>query len=451
MIIPLGLGAIEYAEIARLCGTTVPKELVGARPFRLVTDSREVESGDLFCALRGTDDGHSYIEEAARRGASAVLAERRTTAPVPHILVPSVRRALGDWAIGVTGERGLIRLGITGSVGKTTAKDAIATMLSQRFSVHATYGNYNNDLGLPFTLLSAPRGTKIAVCELGINHKGEMRELSRILRPHISLITCIGHAHIGAFGTRDAIAEEKLDILAYAEKEGVLFVPHGESLLSRLLPHGIRRIAVSPFGEADYKKNALPSFAGDAARNFALGYAAAVGRAFSLSEEMITSGLKRILPLETHRHEERVREMLFIDDGYNASPESMIGALNYLGTKAKGRRVAVLGDMLELGESSAEYHRAVGRFAASHTERLFLFGAYAKEYAKGAFSVGKHSPPSAHQADCDISVLTGEKEEMASKIASSLLSGDTVLFKASRALQVEKIIELIKNRFLNGR
>lgn len=449
MIISLGLGAMDYGEIARLCGANAPDAVLGMRPLRLVTDSREIQEGDLFCALKGLDDGHKYAVEAARRGAFAVLAEKETAASIPHIIVPSVRKALGDWAIGASKSEKLLRIGITGSVGKTTTKDAVAAMLSPRYSVHATYGNFNNDLGLPFTLLSLPKGTEIAVCELGVNHPGEMCELSRILRPHVSLITCIGHAHIGAFGTREAIAEEKLDILSHAEENGTLFVPSGEVLLSRIPPRGIRRVSVLPFDQAAYEEYALPAFRDDVGKNFALAYAAAIGKMLSLPKDTITSGLQSILSLETHRSEYRVGSMLFIDDGYNASPESMLGALRYLRAKGKGRRVAVLGDMLELGEGSERYHRAIGRFAAENADRLFFFGAYAKEYAKGAHAVGAR--PQGEQGDtaCTFSLLKGEKEEIATAISSSLMSGDTVLFKASRALRVEKIIELIKKRYLN--
>lgn len=446
MIISLGLGAITYGEIARLCTASMPYAIQEMRPSRLVTDSREIRSGDLFCALKGKEDGHKYIEEASRRGAAAVLAESETAAKLPHILVSSVRKALGDWAIGASERTRLIRIGITGSVGKTTTKDAIAAMLSQRYSVHATYGNFNNELGLPFTLLATPPKTEIAVCELGISHHGEMEELSRILRPHISVITCIGHAHIGAFGSREAIADEKLAILSHAKANGVLFVPHGEALLTRLLPHGIRRIATSPFDEACYKKHGLSPFRDDVAKNFALAYAASVGKELSLSEAAITSGLRDILSLETHRHEIRVADMIFIDDGYNASPESMLGAIRYLNTLKGRRRVAVLGDMLELGEDSARFHRAIGRFAAEHTDRLFFFGAYAKEYARGAKAAGAREDSETKNTACVFSVLDGEKEEIAMAIHAAIESGDTVLFKASRALQVEKIIEMIKKR-----
>lgn len=448
MIIPLGLGAVSYAEIVRLCGARVYGKLPIEAPLRLVTDSREVIHGDLFCALKGFDDGHRYIKDAAARGAVAVLAEQATDAPLTHLLVPSVRRALAAYAIGVSESRSLTRIAITGSVGKTTTKDAIAAMLSPHFKVHATYGNFNNDLGLPFTILSAPKDTEIAVCEVGISHKGEMKELSRIVRPHISLITCIGHAHIGAFGTREAIAEEKLSLLSFAEENGSLLVPHGEPLLSLLPPHGIRRIAVSPFSAKDLTEYGLECAKGDVSRAFALGYAAAIGDRFSLSKNQIKEGLQTAQAIETHRHEETVEKICLIDDGYNASPESVLGALTYLGVRGKGGRVAVLGDMLELGENSARYHRAVGRFSVRHAERLFFIGAYAEEYACGAKAGGGVSDVDKGEGKSVFSILEGSREEIAASIAANLKEGDTVLFKASRALEIEKIVALVKKQIL---
>lgn len=448
MIISLGLGAVSYAEIVRLCGARVYGRLPTDPPRRLVTDSREIIHGDLFCALKGGDDGHRFIKDAAARGAVAVLAEHATDAPTTHLVVSSVREALAAFAIGVSGKSGLTRIAITGSVGKTTTKDAIAAMLSPHFKVHATYGNFNNDLGLPFTLLSAPKDTEIAVCEVGVSHKGEMKALSRIVRPHISLITCIGHAHIGAFGTREAIAEEKLELLTFAERNGALLVPHGEPLLSLVPPHGIRRIAVSPFSAKELTEYGLKGAEGDVSRAFALGYAAAVGKRFLLSKDSIKEGLQKSLLLETHRHEETVEKIHFIDDGYNASPESVLGALTYLGARGKGRRVAVLGDMLELGKNSARYHRAVGRFSVRHAERLFFIGAYAEEYACGAKAGGGESDVDTGEEKSVFSILEGAKEEIAALIAADLKEGDTVLFKASRALEIEKIVALVKKQIV---
>ncbi len=446
MIISLGIGAVPFGKIARLCDTTVPKAIESKTPKRLVTDSREVEAGDLFCALKGMDDGHRYTKEAASRGACAVLAETETNAPIPHILVPSVRGALGDWARGVAEKPSLLRIGITGSVGKTTVKNAVAAMLSEEYSVHATHENFNNDLGLPFTLLSAPKETEIAVCELGTGGKGEMKVLSGILCPHISLITCIGHAHIGAFGSREAIAEEKLKILSHAKGNGLLFVCAKEPLLTVLPPRGIRRIPVLPFADKDYQDARLPFDASDVAKNFALAYAQAVGRALFLTQDAIRAGLLRILALDARRKEETVGGIRILDDGYNASPESMLGALKYLSASANGRRIAVLGDMLELGEESAKYHRAVGRYAAEHADLLFFFGAYAKEYVAGAASFG--ASEKGHASAPQYTVVNGDKKEIANAIAEHLASGDTVLFKASHALKTELLVQEIKKLIL---
>ena len=445
MIISLGLGAANYSTIARLCGGTVRGALKDKFPQRLVTDSREIQVGDLFCALKGQSDGHFYAREAANRGADVILAERKTDAPIPHILVPDVREALGRWAQKVAGRKDLLRIGITGSVGKTTTKDALFSMLSPHYAVHATYGNYNNDLGLPFTLLSTPKETEIVICELGTSAKGEIERLSNILRPHISIITCIGHAHIGAFGSREAIAEEKMQILKYAEENGLVFVCANEPLLSFLPPRGIRRVPVFPFEDANYRAAGLSPDTQNVALSFALGYAQAIGEALALSHEAITEGLSRILSLKTHRTEEDYHGIMLLDDGYNASPESMLGALSYLSSRAKGRRVAVLGDMLELGEKSAKYHRAVGRFALAHADLVFFYGAYAKEYASGMTSHSAAPEPSS-RGNASYAVLDGTRTEIAKTIANHLKAGDTVLFKASRALKTELLVQEVKKQ-----
>ena len=209
MIIPLKCGAIPYERLAHILHAPLPRSLRGGVPTRLVTHTGEIQEGDLFCALKGKKDGHDYIREACERGASAVISERKTEADIPHILVHSTQEALGTGAGAVTAGAFPIRIGITGSVGKTTVKEALRATLSVRFRVHATHENQNNELGLPFTLLSAPCDSEVLVCEVGISHPSEMEPLSQILRPHLSVITCIGHAHIGAFGSREKIAEEK--------------------------------------------------------------------------------------------------------------------------------------------------------------------------------------------------------------------------------------------------
>ena len=445
MIIPLGLGAIRFGELGAVCKANIPLALTHREINALVTSSKEVKAGDLFCALQGKDDGHRYITEAAERGAVAVLAERRTDAPIPHILVPSVREALGAWASAVTKKQGLLRIGITGSVGKTTVKDAISATLSPFLPIHATYQNHNNDLGLPFTMLSAPKETKACICEIGVNHKGEMAPLSKILCPHISIITCIGHAHIGAFGTRESIAREKIDILSHATDGGLLLVPATEPLLTFIPPRTIRRQAIVPFSDADFQKFGIPPVENDIPRSFAFAYAAAVGTAMGLSEKQLAVGLSHIPHITGRRTEETVGSVCFIDDGYNASPESMMAALIYLSGKNSGRRIGVLGDMRELGEESAKYHHAMGRFAVRHCDILFFFGEFAKAYAAGASAAGATEYTAEKSDTVQFFVLSGQKDEISAAISSYLRPNDTVLFKASRAIRIEEIISLIKN------
>ena len=435
MIIPLERGALPLGALGRILGVEVPPPDENIVPQRLVTNSKEVSAGDLFCALIGERDGHAFTEEAVKNGAVAILAERTTPAKACHIITPSVRRALADWAIAVTQDEKLLRIGITGSVGKTTVKDAVSAMLATHFFVHATYGNYNNDLGRPFTLLSAPKQCDVIVCEVGINHPGEMTELSAILRPHISVITCIGHAHIGAFGSRERIAAEKREILRHAEGEGTLFVPITEPLLFLLPPNGIQRRAVTPFDAHTCKKYGLSFEETDIPRNLAYAFGKAVGEACRLSEEEIRLGLHRIASLETRRKVYSYHGIRIIDDGYNASPESMLSALLFLASEKRGKRIAVLGDMLELGEKSDSFHHAVGRFAASHADTLFFFGDYAETYAEGASAGGAKQNH----------ILSNDKTTAANEIAACLSEGDSILFKASRALRSEELIACLKH------
>lgn len=446
MIVSLGLGAISLDKLGALLRIRIPQEIRHATPKRLVTDSREVCQGDLFVALKGKKDGHAYAEEAAKRGALSLLVEKRTPACAPHLIVPDVRSALGAWAKGVTEGEPLLRIGITGSVGKTTVKDAVTAMLGTRFAVHASFGNYNNDLGLPFTLLSTPKNTEVLVCEIGVSHPGEMRALSQILAPHISLITCIGHAHIGAFGTRECIAKEKAQLLSYAEEDGHLLFPKNEPLLGFVPPHGIHRHPILPFSEEELQQYALSVSAADIPRRSALAYATAVARLCGLNEDEIKEGLCRILALEMHRKEEVVGDILFIDDTYNASPEAMLGALTYLASKKACRHVAVLGDMLELGEDSYRYHRAAGRYASECADILFFFGKHKEAYAEGAEASGAKNAKSGAQGLPAYFVLDGEKEEIATEIVRHLSARDAILFKAAHAVAADQIVALCKKK-----
>ena len=446
MRIPLLLGALPLGEIAAITSGSFRGGCGGFVPRYLTTNSGEVQRGDLFCALRDKRDGHAFAEEAQARGACAVLAEHPCAVRLPHLLVPSVRRALGDWAKATSRKEGLLRIGIAGSVGKTTLKDALAVLLDAAAPTHATSGNFNNALGLPLTILSAPRDTRFCLCEMGVNHRGEMRRLSEILAPHLSLITCIGHAHIGAFGSRRAIAEEKKAILAHAEQGGFFFVPAGEQLLSFLPPRGIRRIPVSPLSVEECQRNGLPDLTDDPPRALCFAFCLAVTGVLGIPRDAVERALPAALALQSRRKAVCVGSLLFLKDGYNASPESVMASLRYLSSHARGRRVAVLGDMLELGEKSFAFHRAMGRFAVRCADLLFFFGASADAYADGARAEGAAEGERGMGAPCFFT-LCGDTRTLAQKIAPHLKKEDTVLFKASHELGADAIAEELEQYF----
>lgn len=426
MIIPLLSGRMPLDRLAALLGIPCPPSLIGAVPERLVTRSTEIRPGDLFCALCGKEDGHAYLADAAARGAVAALTEKDTDAALPCLKTPSVTAALSGWSRRVLAFSPCLRIGITGSVGKTTTKNVLQTVLSLSYRVHATPGNFNNHLGVPFTVLSMPEDAEVLITEMGTNHPGEIEALSTIVRPQISLITCVGHAHIGAFGTRAAIAAEKAAVVSHAPASGCVFFPVGEPLLENAFPVGIRRFPVSPLSFLPGTEEEIT----DIALGWALGYAEAVARFCGMPEDGLRKGLLSASADPAHRQTYRAGGITFVDDGYNASPESMLAALRFLVGQATGRKIACLGSMRELGDRAPAMHRAVGNMFGKEADLLFFYGAYADAYLAGARAGGCavcHALPDA------------SAEDTAKAVFPYLHPGDTVLCKASRAERADAV------------
>ncbi len=437
MIVSLGIGHMPYKEIAALTGARCTAELPqNTFPSRLVTHSQEVASGDIFCALHGKTDGHAFIEEAISRGASAVLAETVPHPSLPALLVKDTNEALGAWAKGALLNTKITVVAITGSVGKTMTKDAINTVLSQVHKTHATHQNQNNAIGVPFTILSAPKDTEILIAECGTNSPGEIAYLSSLLLPDVSVITCIGHAHIGAFGSREAIAKEKLSLLRHAKKGGCALLPYGEPLTALIPPNGIKRIAVKSSANV-LRMPHVPN--ADSALIMALSYAEATAITIKMSSQSIRNGLQKAVHLSRRICTEE-KGVKWIDDSYNASPESVYGALVYLSSE-KGRKIAVLGDMAELGEQTEALHRAMGKMAAMHADLVFFFGEFASFYAQGA----RTASTAAEIVFCDTACT---QKEIASTILPYIKQGDSILFKASHALHAEKILYQLKEMYI---
>lgn len=440
MVINLGIGALPLSEVARFTGAKIsPTTNTSVLPKRLVTNSAQVLSGDVFCALRGKEDGHRYIEEAVARGAAAIICEISPDPTFPTLTVDDTRLALGRWA----GESlALCRptvIAITGSVGKTTTKNTLAAMLSAIEPTHATTGNQNNALGVPLTVLSAPRETRFLIVECGTDHPGEIEYLSSILAPDIAIITCIGHAHIGAFGSRDAIAREKLSIASHMTS-GTLFVPFGERLTARIDSPDVTVITVNLPNEEE--KNAMSLAGADLPALWALSYAKAVALHLGLPFHATSPALT----LAAHSRKKAVWEkgILWIDDCYNASPESVYAAILSL-LSHDGKRILILGDMLELGQSTVAMHRAMGKLAALHANVCFFFGQYAPHYAEGAKAAGGSCNPKARR---HFRILRGSPIEMANAVLPYLSQESAVLIKASRALRAEDILRQIKETYI---
>ncbi len=440
MVINLGIGALPLSKVARFMGAKIsPTTNTSFSPKRLVTNSKQILAGDVFCALRGKEDGHRYIEEAAARGASAIICDFSPRSSLPTLTVNDTRLALGRWARESLALCRPTVIAITGSVGKTTAKNTLTAMLSAMAPTHATANNQNNALGVPFTVLSAPQDTHFLVVECGTDHPGEIEYLSSILAPDIAIITCIGHAHIGTFGSREAIAKEKLAIASHM-KNGTLFVPFGEKLTSCFSSPLVNTVAVNLLNEQE--KNAASLANADLPALWALSYAKAVALHLRLPFDATSPALLHA----AHSRRKAVWEkgILWIDDCYNASPESVYAAILSLLSHGD-KRILILGDMLELGQRTVAMHRAMGKLAALHASVCFFFGEYAPYYAEGARTVGGSCNPKAKR---HFQVLKGSLNEMANAVLPYLSRESAVLIKASRALHAEDLLQQIKETYI---
>ena len=444
----------------------------------ICTDSREADGNTLFCAIRGERvDGHDYIPKAAELGCTAFLCERIPD-PLPAlscawIVVEDTVAALSALALSCRqGERAALEVvAITGSVGKTTTKEMTAAVLEQGKCLFKKDGNYNSTIGLPLSFLEIGDSVECAVLEMGMSGRGEISAMTKAVRPNIAVIANIGSSHLEYLGTRENIARAKLEIMEGLRTGGTLIVNGDEPLLAALgqdfgedlpvIPEGIRVLRVSLAGalNADYTAKDLTVRDGGMGFDlitpeglwedlwipamgehlvWAASFAAAVGQLSGLSEGQVKTGLAAYRPADMRQNTRIVGGVTVIEDCYNAAPESMKAALGVLKLTAAphphARRIAVLGDMKELGENTVALHRAVGEFAAKGgLDLLVTVGDLGAEIAKGAMDAGM-SP--------DAIRITGGKdtyEATAAYLRSILREGDHVLFKASRSMALEGI------------
>ncbi|WP_229753442.1 UDP-N-acetylmuramoyl-tripeptide--D-alanyl-D-alanine ligase [Paenibacillus segetis] len=457
----------SLTEIAVMCGGHVVN--VGDSDISIqgvATDSRNISAGCLFVPIKGERfDGHVFAADTLAAGAGATLwANRDEVPPGPAILVEDTLIALQLLAKNYLLESGAKVIGITGSNGKTTTKDLVFSLLSTTYRVHKTQGNFNNHIGLPLTILAMPEYTEIVVLEMGMSGRGEIEMLSRLAEPESVIVTNIGESHLLQLGSRLEIARAKLEILA-GLRSGGLFIYNGdEPLITEVLqdPATIKpaEFSTATFGlqpsNDDYPTGIMfiedgtvftSSKGGDTPFKLSLlgehnvvNCLAAITVAihYGVSAHAIREGLQNVV-LTGMRIEmvTGVSGITVLNDAYNASPTSMKAAISVL-EKMKGfrRKIAILGDMLELGELEADYHREVGKFLANNkVDQVFTYGHLAEYIAEGA----------AESLDASSIHAYTDKIELIEKLRSILHPKDAVLVKGSRGMKLEEVVEAIKD------
>lgn len=447
------LGQLVEAVHGRLLGSfadlTTPIDVIDS-------DSRDIHAGSLFLPLVGERfDGHTYLDSALEKGAAGTLTDRELDsyrADKFYLKVENTELALRDLAIWYKSLFPIPFVAVTGSVGKTTAKDMIACVLGQKYNVLKTEGNFNNNLGLPLTILRLAPEHEMCVLEMGMDRFGEIDYLGATVKPNVGVITNIGDAHIERLGSRENIFKAKCELLPHVQSDGLLVLNGDDDFLPSLKGTTATPAVFCGKGEGlDYHARLTGGdgvsyiscclTASDFAREVevpALGehmiypitMATAVAEHFGLTQEEICRGLSSFVPtkmrMNVHRRE---GNMVILDDCYNANPQSMRAALSVLSGSRTQHKVAILGDMLELGEFSESLHTGVGQYAATvGLDCLIAIGPECRHMARGAQQAGVKQ------------VYSCENKEQAKEILASYLCADTTfLVKASRGMRLEEI------------
>ena len=424
----------------------------------VVIDSRKIEAGNLFVPFKGEHaDGHKYVEESIRKGAAAAFWQSDVPNPpadLPLLIVDDCLTALQELARNYREELDVKVVGITGSNGKTTTKDLTAGLLSTQYKIQKTEGNYNNQLGLPLTVLGLEEDTEIAVLEMGMSGRGEIEFLTKLACPDAVVITNIGESHLLDLGSREGIAEAKLEILQGLKSGGLAVLNGDEPLLMERIQQHEGNIQLQTFGRSDrndlfpteitqlkhgnrFKINAssenfeLPVLGNHNILN-ALA-AMLIAKHFSIPFEKMNSGFAGI-KLTNMRMElvEGSRGEKIINDAYNASPTSMMAAIELVSNlQGYERKILVLGDMLELGPQEEQYHLQIGKgLDPNKIDLLFTYG-----------SLGEHIAAGARPVLGDKNVLAFKnKQTLLQELIEHVDENTLVLVKASRGMKLEEIV-----------
>ena len=445
------------------CGGELIKGSLTVKFLRVNTDSRQAQAGDLFIALSGERfDGHAFVAEVAAKGAAAVVIERgHKLAELPEcavIQVTNARQAFGQISAAYRKQFSIPVIAVGGSNGKTSTKELIAAVLRQKLTTLWSEASFNNDVGVPATLLRLDKTHQAAVVEVGTNHPGELAPLVKLIAPQFGVITNVGREHLEFFGDLDGVAKEEGVLAELLPADGKLFL-NGDNEWSDAIAKRAQAtvIRVGAAANCDWRvknvkldKNGAAFSVETARKEFCGSYrigllgrhqvgnalfAIAFGAELGLSRDEIKIGLAECVPAKMRLEIYEASGVRVLDDAYNANADSMLAALLVLQElPCKGRRVAVLGDMAELGAHSESAHAEVGRRAAEMgVEQLIVVGKMAGTMAQAARGAGLSRVIELENA-----------ESAASSIKSFLKAGDTVLLKASRSSRLERIANALK-------
>ena len=451
------MNPLSLSQIAKLAGVSLSSGDGSVMIHKVSTDSRTLKPGELFVALRGKNfDGHNFVESAAKAGAAGAMVDSNWKGQVPEnfalIRMKDTLQGYQELAANCRKSLTLKVVAITGSNGKTSTKDFTASVLGRRFRVTKTEGNFNNHVGLPRTILETTSRDEVAVWEIGMNHPGEVAALSKIAAPDTAIITNIGVAHIEFMGSREAIADEKGALVEAVGAEGTVILNADDPFSARIAARARAKVVLAGTTDGTIRaaeisqsedgteftilegahrcRAQLPVPGLHMVQNALL--AVAAGRVFGVSLEACAEGLASAPLAKARLQIKKIGGVEFIDDSYNANPDSMKAALRTLAElPAEGKRIAVLGEMRELGAESERGHREVGVTAATlKIDQVIAIGNLASEIAHAAKDAGLQKI-----------AIVGSASDAADLLGEIAAPGDLVLIKGSRLARTEQVIE----------
>ena len=424
---------------------------------KLCIDTRKVEKDNVFLAIKGANfNGNDFAIKALESGASVAIIdevkfdEQDAQGKGTIIKVKNTREALLNLAKFYREKLGLKVVGVTGSTGKTSTKDLIAALLSDKYKVFKTKGNFNNDIGLPLMILELTSDYDVAVLEMGMSSLGEIELLASVARPDIGVITNIGLSHIENLKTQENILKAKMEISTFFNKENVLIVNGEDKLLQNISSNVFKVKKIGYNHEYDvYASNIIlreeeteflaHAFGEEAVFNLPMAgkhnvlntmLAIEVSECLGVSFKQMVKGLENLEATSMRLQVVKKQGLTIINDCYNASPDSMKSSLDVLSAYKNGRRVAILGDMYELGDESEKAHYEVGKYAKDKVDTLIVIGGYIKNFKDGF--------------DSDNIIMYNTKEECIKELENIVEKDDVVLVKASRGVKLEDVVKSLE-------